>query len=310
MKPQAPDFLASLVPILLVAVCAPAAILAIGEDHILLRASVVGAVASFIPALSFTVWHYFPLRVWAFRIYYRFWGPICHTYVLASIPIDDSRSDNELVSGVVAAVRAVIPDMGPMYGITNRAVLTDNLRTITIDVVSADDEGAEEDWLSDEEEVEPADEAVPLIESRRVLMKFSGYEGKLTYVDTKLQKETALLLERISNSVKRSGDYPRFVVRASVEGRNPFFVFHLRDIPTSRMRGFGVSLVAGTGEDFVAVDASVDGINVLAASPTRLIDSARTYMASPILGSSQAGSSDSLPWAGRHRQSRLDSAQD
>ncbi len=101
-------------------------------------------------------------------------------------------------------------------------------------------------------------------------------------MDTLLKNEVGPLLDVINTHMKRQGAQMALSVRAVIDGRNPFLVFHLKDIPHTDTGQFKLRISAGRGEDYFAIDAAPEYVNVEARSPAKLLDATRKMLASPM----------------------------
>ena len=283
-----PDIVALLLPISLVGLCLFLAMLLVSPDKPALRVSLIACAGAVIPSVFAIIWQQTPLRFYTFRFFYRRWGPTCRIRVLGDIPVDPG-DDDELLTRLFGVIQKSMPEAELLATFKNRRVISNGRRTLTIDAVKvdlADDEETTFLALEYPDEIDEQDEHIlgGGYSDRRVAFDLAGYEGKLTEMDSLLQDEVALLLERINTDIKRQDAQPMFSMRVVIDGSNPFFVFYLKDMPTTRIEKFRLNLVVGGAEDFVAVDASPEYVNVSARSPTRLLTAARQYLASPILG--------------------------
>ena len=278
-----PDIFALLVPILLVGASVATAMYFIPDDQATLRVVLIGGAGAVImPAFS-VIWLHTPLRFHLFRFYYRYWGPACRIRILGDIPVEPGDDDKALLSRFFHVARLAIPDAETKAVFDNRLVISDGFKNLTIDAVRVDPTDNAEVAYLDLEDLDEFTEDGVSPEECRIAFDLAGYQGKLTKMDALLEGEVALLLDDINAKIKRQGAQPSLSVRAVIDGRNPFFVFYLKDMPNTEADQFRLSIVTGRGENYVAVDAAPGYVNVAARSPARLLTATRRMLASPML---------------------------
>ena len=282
-----PDIFGILVPILMVGISVLLATVFIPDSQAELRIGAIAFASVVIGPAFAIIWGQTRLRFYAFRFYYRHWGPTCSIRILGDIPVEPSSSDKELLGGFFHIVQRAIPESRARAVLNNRMVISDGLKILTLDAVRVDPTDNDEVAYLDLD-MEDFDEFVDYgggfsTEECRIAFDLSGYQGKLTRMDALLEEEVSPLLEGINTDIKRRGAQPTLSVRALIDGRNPFFVFYLKDMPNTDTDRFKLSIVSGDGEDYVAVDATPGYVNVAARSPARLLTAARRMLASPML---------------------------
>lgn len=257
-----------------------------------LRLALIGSTA-IIPVLFGIFWQSSSLRVHVFRFYYRFWGPECRVRILGEIPVAEDKKDAEVLDEAVCAVGSVrgLLDKGPR--LMNRTVVDDGKVRLTFDVHTVDPFDSDRDWEREEwgdEDVydvylEGEVEGEEVVEERRLFFNLVGFGGKPTKVDSWLGSEVGVLLERLNDRLKKPGAVPMYSLRADIGGKNPFLVFYLKDLPTRQADSFALKMVVGEGEEQVGVYVSMEYVDISARSPSRLLESAKKYLASPLLDS-------------------------
>ena len=281
-----PDIFGLLGPALLVGVSVFIALFFISDDHAILRVAVIGSSGALSTPAFAAIWLNTRLRLRLFRLYYRYWGPRCRIRILGDIPVDPGTDDKALLGRFFDVARDSIPGAETKAELDNRLLISDGFRTLTLDVVRVDpDDNYPVDYLDLDgfDEFEQYDDGSAAQECR-IAFDLAGYQGNLTKMDAVLEDEVAPLLEDINDKIKRQGAHPTLSVRAVIDGRNPFFVFHLRDMPNTDANQFRLCIATGRGAGYVAVDAAPGYVNVAARSPTRLLTATRRLLASPLLG--------------------------
>ena len=280
-KPLPPDLIALACPPIIVVVCVAFIVILI-DDNPTVRTALIVFLGCIPPVFAF-FWQSSGLRLCFFRCYYRYRGPNCNVRILGEIPVDPNKGDEELLNTAVGAIMCLKPTPEQIVRLSNRRVVSHANRMLTFDAVNLD---VHQDW--EDEGDEESDEYVGDVSEwqdrgRRVAFNLAGYDGKLTEVDSLLRTDVAYLLECLNDAVKRQDALPIYSLRVTIEGGNPFLVFYLKDIPTKDTEQFNLRLVSGEGASQVAVNVSLDFIDVSARTPARLLESAREYLASPAL---------------------------
>ena len=276
-----PDWIGLLLPPVVVAGAIALIVLLVEKPEV--RVSLI-VFCGFVPAVSTLVWQRSDVRLGLFRLYYRYFGPNCNVRIVGDVPVNADQNDEDLLNEAVRLVMLLDPRAEQLAILSNRRSVKYYGRTLILDAVEVDaGEGETDilDWEGGDDDVDDAFEEE--VVDRRVLFNLSGYAGKLTKVESLLGNEVALLLERLNGEMKRQGAQPMYSLRATVKGGNPFLVFYLKDVPSKDTELFNLSLVFGEGDSQVMVSVSMDFIDVSARTPTRLLDSARRYLASPAL---------------------------
>ena len=281
-----PDWIALASPLVLVGVSVGIIIIFI-DDNPNVKVGLTASV-SCIPGLAAFLWQSSGIRVLFFRFYYRYFGPNCVVRILGEIPVNADQSDKELLDKAVRAMKLGEEEPELVAEVGNRRVVLVAKRHLTIDALTVDmrDEEMEVvDWEGEEEGIGSIGDSFEGMDlDRRLVFNLLGYEGKLTKVDSLLRAEVPVLLERLNDNVKVQGALCMFSLRATIEGENPFLVFYLKDVPTRGREEFTLKLVSGEGDSQVVVGVSLDSIDVSARTPSRLMESASRYLASPALG--------------------------
>ena len=251
-----------------------------------IRLVIAGSCQLVIFAITVLWWTARGIRLQAFRFYYRFFGPICQIRIIGNIPVNPKRGDKELLSRVLQIVKTWNPDADRVADMRNRNVITAGARTLTVDtrgdVVDEDQyNGAGYEYEARIEVESWEDYEYPT--DREVVFNLGGYEGKLTRMDLLLEHEISHLLGRFNGDIKREDAQSMYSLRATIQSSNPFLVFYLRDVPASNIQEFGLSFKEGAAEEQVSVTVTGNYINISARTPTRLLETARKYLASPSL---------------------------
>ena len=267
-----------LIALILLMVVAPVA----NELGLRLILSVCGQIVVF--CITVLWWTTVGIRLWAFRCYYRFFGPNCQVRILGNIPVNPTRDDKDLLDGVFRITRSWKPEAERVANMRNRNVIRAGARTLTVDtigdVVKEGHHGREDDGDRYSDEARE-DNEYPA--NREVAIDLGGYEGKLTQLDSLLEHEVSYLLGRFSGDIKREDAQSMFSLRATIHGKNPFLTFYLRSVPSASVKDFRLSFTEGEAEDQVVVNVAFDHINISARTPTKLLESTRRFLASPAL---------------------------
>ena len=213
------------------------------------------------------------LRLPAYRVYYRFFGPDCEITILGDIAVEPSAEESTQLDKVLGIAKQWSPAAQEALRVSNRSVIRAKSRTLTVDVASEYAGGYDESPDEDDEE----------IVSQRVQIDLGGYEGKLPRLDSLVDKEISSLLELFSLHLLKKDASPTFTLQAKLTGTNPFFVFYLRDVPAVAVDNFKLHLTEDQQGAQVFVTVTGSSVRVAARSPGALARSARRYLATPAL---------------------------
>ena len=108
-------------------------------------------------------------RIWGYRHYYRFFGPICTVKIIGRLQVDADICDDEFLNRVYSLVKRFNSKAKVDISIDNRSVIRVGAQVLTTTVITTTEECA------DEGEVE-----------KSVSFDLGGYEGHVSSLDDAL----------------------------------------------------------------------------------------------------------------------------
>ena len=227
-------------------------------------------------------WHQLNGRLWAYKWYYRFFGPLCTITIYANIKVDGSVSDDDWLRRTYEAIRSVARPSSGTISDGNRSVIRMGAQTLTttiLPMMDDEDEGEEERW-----EYEGRRGGSSAEKSLNFIL--SGYEGGIASMDAVLRNRAQTLLDRLIG-LKHASTEASLSLQAQISGgQNPFLMFFLRDAAVGRVEDFQLRLrLSNPG---VSVDVTSNSIDVGAQLPGVLVNAACKHLASPVLATQQS----------------------
>lgn len=234
--------------------------------------------------LSYTIimaawWAPWPhLRLRAYRLFYKYFGPQGTATVWAQFRVDAHRSDSDLLGEVHRLARESWGGADKESGSRDQAVVSWREQTLSARVVTRN--------LSEHDPAEPEPEEDEGEVEKWVHVRLWGYRGRISRIDSMLDRNARPLLNGLLREVKKQRTYPQLSVEVQLDNTNPFLALYLRDMPSGHLAGFHlqVQYAAASEEGPVeTVDVTINSVSVTARSPDALVEAARRYLASPNL---------------------------
>ena len=215
------------------------------------------------------------LRLWGYKHYYRFFGPICTVRIIGRFQVDANSGDDALLNDVYMLTKKWNPGARVDLSINSRCVIRAGAQTLTATVATMP-------ALSTYDPDESGSEEEAGVE-KSVTFDLGGYEGAIASLDDALRKRALPLLLRFNSEIKKQGTLANLSLEAQINGTNPFLTFYLRDVPSSRVKGFHLKLTTERHDLTEMLEVTADTITVAARTPDALVELARGYLASPAL---------------------------
>lgn len=242
------------------------------------RTSVTTFVAT-LPAVHTILWWLRgrSLRLCFYQWYHKHYGPECTVTIRGSFHTD-SPDPKDLLDRFFSVVRHW-DDTAHRSQKANYSTVLTRARSLTAQVIQPDEESIQPDTRDEEDVIEPdpKDEAP----NARLAFTLTGYDGRITRVDSLLEREVLYLLPRLQGALTlRCAPAPLFSLDARItSGANPFLTFWLRDVPLDDVDAFTVE---GKAEEYY-LRVTADSVSVSSTDPIMLVQQARRHLASPTL---------------------------
>ena len=226
-----------------------------------------------IPETIRAVWQIPTIRLYAHRFWARVSGPTYEVQAGGVIRSTSLEDEKELLDLGLSTAKKVYASAKVETRLTNRLVIkAGQSRTIRVDLPQGFDQD-DEHMGSDEEQCN----------DREIAFQMWGYDGKATRIEYLLAKEIAPFFDNVIAAMKAKNDSRNFWLTISMEGKNPFLKYYLRDVPNAEVDKFQLDLTDVLAGDSVKVAIREDSFRFAANNPWGLVNSARTYLSTPAL---------------------------
>lgn len=215
------------------------------------------------------------LRLWGYKHYYRFFGPICTVRIIGRFQVDANLSDDDLLQDVYALAKQCNSRARLVLSINSRSVIRVGAQILTTTIVTS--------YLQADQDSDEADAGEPAQVEKLISVDLGGYEGAIGSLDKALSKRALPLLLRLNSEIKKQGTLANLSLEAQIDGTNPFLTFYLRDVPSTNVEGFHLKMSKLNQGQMEALEVTARSISVAARTPDALVESARNYLGSPAL---------------------------
>lgn len=210
-------------------------------------------------------------KTWVTEKRYHLFGPSAEMKVLGTFPLDDESEFQDVLDEVrhVAKSWRISNQSQAQARVDSRRaesiILSAGARTLTATIRSDEDEDLE---------------SRP---SLYLVVELRGYQNKVRRLRYILENEIERLLVALSDACSDKRGWDNLSLSITIEGRNPFLGFYVRDIPARDISHFVVRAKPIKSNADARIEIVRDGFSVQASTPRSLVRVARRYLASPAI---------------------------